>query len=268
MPLDERKVIARRAAQELFPGAVCNLGAGISTGIASIAAEEGVLDQVCLTNEQGMIGGAPAAGGDAGASRNYSAMVDQPYQFDFYDGGGLDLAFLSFAEVDAEGNVNVSRFGNRIVGPGGFINISQNARCVIFSGTLAAGALKISWPEGQTRIETDGLQKKFVEKVQQITFNGRYAIQQQQRVFYITERAVFRLSEGGVELIEVAPNVDLDRDIFDRMGFRPLVSPQLKTMSPGIFQPKPFGLSASLEGKPGKRIPVRFRDVDDRAAAN
>src|SRR3954454_8741990 len=213
LPLDARKVIARRAALELFPGAICNLGSGISTGIANVAAEEGVLDDVCLTNEQGLIGGAPASGGDAGAARNYAAIVDQPYQFDFYDGGGLDLAFLSFAEVDEGGNVNVSRFGDRIIGPGGFINISQNATCVIFSGTFTAGKSELAWPDGKMQIVRDGSQAKLVENVQQITYSGRYGSERHQRVLYVTERAVFRLGADGVELIEIAPGIDLERDV-------------------------------------------------------
>ena len=259
LPLDARKIIARRAALELFPGAICNLGAGISTGIANIAAEEGVLDEVCFTNEQGLIGGAPASGGDAGAAKNYAAIIDQPYQFDFYDGGGLDLAFLSFAEVDAEGNVNVSRFGNRIVGPGGFINISQNARAVMYSGTFTAGKSDIAWPDGQTRIAQDGAHSKFVAQVQQITYSGRYGAERGQRVLYLTERAVFRLGADGLELIEIAPGVDVDRDILSRMGFRPQVSPELRTMDARLFRPEPVGFADHLAGRPRRALPAHLR---------
>ncbi len=246
LPLDARKVIARRAALELFPGAICNLGSGICTGIANVAAEEEALDEVCLTNEQGLIGGAPASGGDAGASRNYAAMIDQPYQFDFYDGGGLDFAFLSFAEIDAEGNVNVSRFGGRIIGPGGFINISQNARCVVFCGTFTAGKSEIAWPGGMTAIARDGAMPKLVPQVEQITYSGRFGRERGQKVLYVSERAVFRLAETGLELIEIAPGVDVERDVLSRMGFRPQIAERLAIMDERLFLPPPMGLAADI----------------------
>ena len=168
LPFGPRKVIVRRAAMELFPGAICNLGAGVSTGLSTIAAEEGLLDAVHLTNEQGIIGGAPISGPDSGGGQNFAAMIEQPAQFDFYDGGGLDLAFLSFAEVDGQGNVNVSRFGDRIIGVGGFINISQNAKCVIFGGTLTAGDLDVMWERGKTIIRKEGRHRKFVPKLEDL----------------------------------------------------------------------------------------------------
>ena len=250
LPFDARKIVARRAAMELFPGAICNLGSGIFTGIANVAAEEDVLDEICLTNEQGMIGGAPASGGEAGASRNYAAMIDQPYQFDFYDGGGLDLAFLSFAEVDEQGNVNVSRFGNRIVGPGGFINISQNAKTAIFGGTFTAGKSELSWPDGKMKIASDGKGQKLVKAVEQITYSGSYGAQRGQRALYITERAVFQLGAGGVELIEIAPGVDVDRDVLARMGFKPKIAQNLKTMDARLFRPERMNLARDLASKP------------------
>ena len=185
-----------------------NLGFGVSNGIAPVAAEEGIHRDVTLTVEQGIVGGVPAGGNDAGAGHNYEAMVDQPYQFDFYDGGGLDVAFLSFAEVDAEGNVNVSRFGRVVNGPGGFVNISQGARKVVFSGTLTADGLEIG-PDGAggVRLVREGRTPKWVPAVQQITFSGRYARARGQEVMYVTDRAVFRLGPDGIELVEVAPGV-------------------------------------------------------------
>jgi propionate CoA-transferase len=246
LPLDARKVIARRAALELFPGAICNLGSGISTGIANVAAEEDVLDEVCLTNEQGLIGGAPASGGEAGASRNYAAMIDQPYQFDFYDGGGLDLAFLSFAEVDAQGNVNVSRFANRIIGPGGFINIAQNAKRVIFSGTFTAGRTEMGLTRGEMRIESDGAHRKFVQAVEQISYSGTYGRECDQPALYVTERAVFRLAKCGLELIEIAPGVDLERDVLQRMAFRPAIASTVRPMDARLFMPERMGLARDL----------------------
>jgi propionate CoA-transferase len=250
LPFSVRKIVARRAALELYSGAVCNLGSGISTGIAALAAEENAVDDVVLTNEQGLIGGMPASGNEPGAGRNYQAMVDQPYQFDFYDGGGIDLAFLSFAEVDEACNVNVSRFGDRIVGPGGFINISQNAKTMIFSGTFTAGGLDIGWANGKTHIAREGNEKKFVGKVQQVTYSGALAAQNGQRALYITERAVFRRNEAGrLELIEIAPGVDLERDILAQMQFRPDVSPALKEMDARIFRSEPMGLAALIAAK-------------------
>ncbi len=268
IPLDARKIIARRAALELFPGAVCNLGSGVSTNIANVAAEEGALQDVCLTNEQGMIGGAPAGGREAGASRNYAAMIDQPYQFDFYDGGGLDLAFLSFAEIDAQGNVNVSRFANRIIGPGGFINISQNAGRVIFSGTFTAGKSDIAWPGGVTVIKRDGDGRKFVKAVEQVTYSGSYARERGQPALYVTERAVFRLSGQGVELIEIAPGVELERDVLAKMEFRPIISPDLKLMDARLFRPEPLGLSAHLAAQPARAISSRLVEIGVTASSS
>ena len=250
LPLDVRKVIARRAALELFPDAICNLGSGVSTGIASIAAEEGVLDRVVLTNEQGLIGGAPATGNEPGASRNFHAMIDQPYQFDFYDGGGIDLAFLSFAEVDAACNVNVSRFGDRIIGPGGFINISQNAKKVVFSGTFTAGGLAVSWPNGITRIDTEGRERKFVAQVQQTSYSGGYAAERNQEVLFVTERAVFRRTAEGPELIEIAPGIDVARDVLAHMDLKPKLADRIAIMDERLFRPEPIGLEALLAAKP------------------
>jgi propionate CoA-transferase len=246
LPFGPRKVIVRRAAQELYPNAICNLGAGISTGLSTVAAEEGILDKVVLTNEQGIIGGAPITGKDSGGGQNFAAMIEQPYQFDFYDGGGLDLAFLSFAEVDPQGNVNVSRFGDKIVGVGGFINISANAKFVIFSGTLTAGDLDIQWKDGRIHIVGEGKHKKFVPQVEQICYNAAMARARGHKVLYVTERAVFVSSEQGLMLTEIAPGADLQRDIVGQMGFAPIISAQLREMDPRLFAPGLMGLDKDL----------------------
>jgi propionate CoA-transferase len=256
LPFNVRKIIARRAAMELRPNAICNLGAGVSTGIGNIAAEEGILDQITLTNEQGLNGGSPSS--DAGAAINYTSIVDQPYQFDFYDGGGLDLAFLSFAEVDNAGSVNVSRFGDRIIGVGGFVNISQNAKKVIFSGTMTAGGLELAVEDGELVIKNEGRHKKFVSTLQQVSYNGEFADQRGQEALYITERAVFRKKDGQLELVEIAPGVDLDRDILSQMDFAPLISPDLKLMDARLFQQEPMGLDDDLQSKPPLNIPSRL----------
>jgi propionate CoA-transferase len=262
LPFDARKVVARRAALELFPGAICNLGSGISTEIANVAAEEDVLGRVCLTNEQGLIGGAPASGLEAGASRNFEAMIDQPYQFDFYDGGGLDLAFLSFAEIDEAGNVNVSRFAGRIVGPGGFINISQNAKAVTFSGLFSAGKSELDFSGGRLRIVKEGPHRKFVRQVEQITYSGSYAQKRGQRALYVTERAVFQLNAEGVTLVEIAPGIDIERDILPNMAFRPLISPDLKEMDARLFRPERIGLDDYISRKAGKPLAARASRLD------
>jgi propionate CoA-transferase len=250
LPLDERGVIARRAALELRRGAVCNIGSGVCTGIGLVAAREDVLDLVTLTNEQGLTGGAPASGLDAGAARNYAAIVDQPYQFDFYDGGGIDIAFLSCVEIDRTGNVNITRFADRLVGVGGFINISQNAKKMVFGGSFTAGGLKVAVENGELRIVAEGRHSKFVESLAQISFSSKNAREGGQTVLYVTERAVFSLSSDGLTLIEIAPGIDLQKDVLDRIPFEIDVSPDLKTMAAEVFSDRSLGLQARLQSEP------------------
>lgn len=250
IPFDIRKVIARRAAMELFPGAVVNLGFGVSNGVSAVAAEEGFYRDLTLTVEQGVIGGVPAGGQDAGAGVNFDMMAHQPDQFDYYDGGGLDIAFLSFAEVDRDGNVNVSRYGNSVNGPGGFINISQGARKVVFSGTLTTDGLKIR-PDGAGGLvlDSDGAVEKWVPGVQQLTFNGKYACERGQQVLFVTDRAVFDLSADGIRLTEIAPGISLQDHVLARIGFPVRVAADLKLMDARLFRAEPMGLLAEFAAR-------------------
>ena len=250
LPLDVRKVIARRSLLEFPPGAICNLGFGISQLIGRVAWEEGITDQLTLTVEQGIFGGVPVAGNEGGAGFNYQALIDQPYMFDFYDGGGLDIASLSFAEVDAEGNVNVHAFEGRVRGPGGFPNISARTKRINFVGTLTAKGLELDIGEHGVRIVRDGELSKFVPKVREISFNGRLARERGQQVRYITDRAVFALEDDGLVLIEVAPGVDVERDVLGRIDFRPRVAENLREMDRRLYASGPMGLARGFGRAP------------------
>ena len=227
---------------ELTPDTVVNLGIGIPEVISLVANEEGIGSYMTMTVEAGPVGGVPEGGTGFGACVNPEAILDEGYQFDFYDGGGVDIAFLGLAQADKAGNINVSKFGPRIAGCGGFINITQNAKRVLFCGTFTAGGLKIKTGEGKLEILNEGKVKKFLDEVEQITFSGEYAIKTKQPVTYITERAVFELKEDGFYLTEIAPGVDLEKDILSLMEFKPKVDKNLKLMDERIFHDELMGL--------------------------
>ena len=250
LPLDERKIIARRGAFELKANSIVNLGIGMPEGVARVANEEKIIEYITLTAEPGVIGGLPNGGLNFGTATNMDCLINQCEQFDFYDGGGLDIAYLGAAEVDQEGNVNVSRYGTRLVGPGGFINISQNSKKIAFTGTFTAGELKIETGDGKVRIAKEGSAMKFIRRVEQKTFSGRYAASLNRPVLYITERCVFSLHKKGIELIEIAPGIDLKRDILDRMEFKPILNGTPRLMDERLFLPSPMGLKDDLLSLP------------------
>lgn len=240
MPLNERKIIARRASFGLKPGKVVNLGIGLPEGVASVAGEEGMLQYINLTTEPGVFGGLPAAGKDFGPATNADAIVEMNEMFDFYDGGGLDMCFLGAAQISPQGDVNVSRMSKeKLIGPGGFIDISQSTRNISFLCTFTAKGLGIEFDgdDGKITITKEGMIKKFVNEVYEKTFSGEEAVRRGQKVYYVTERAVFRrtASHDVIELIEIAPGVDLKKDILDQMEFEPIISPKLKEMDKRIF---------------------------------
>lgn len=255
MPLDHRKLIARRAAMELRAGQLVNLGVGVANGISYVALEEGVIDDITLTVEQGIFGGLPGIGLDSGTAINPGAIIDMSSQFDLYDGGALDFAGLSFAQVDAAGNVNVARIGDTPIGPGGFIDISQKASTVVFCGTFRGGGIRTTLTPSGISVDRDGAYGKFVERVDAISFNAGRAVAEGQRVLYVTERAVFRLSREGLELIEIAPGVDLQRDVLDLMPFRPAMSTPPAPMDARLFNPAPLGLRLPPAAR--RRSPAR-----------
>jgi propionate CoA-transferase len=234
LPLNARRIIAARVCDEIPHGSIVNLGIGMPEGVARIAAERGLLDKFTMTVESGPIGGIPASGLSFGASLYPQAVIDQPAQFDFYDGRGLDFAALGLAQADERGNVNVSRYGSKISGVGGFVNITQTAKRLVFCGTFTAGGLEVSIGDGKLKILKEGKVRKFVKKVEQVSYFARRALEIGQQVHYVTERAVFRLTDKGLELIETAPGIDLDTHVTAFMDFKPLMR-SIKTMPEYIF---------------------------------
>jgi propionate CoA-transferase len=257
MPLDIRKIIARRAFFGLKPNTIVNLGIGLPEGVASVAAEEGLLEYITLSTEPGVFGGLPASGHSFGPAYNAASLMEMNQMFDFYDGGGLDMCFLGAAEVSPAGDVNVSRMSkDRLTGPGGFIDISQSTRSICFMTSFTAKGLKVSTADGKLNIESEGAVKKLVSEIYETTFSGDEAVRRGQKVFYVTERAVFRRSreKDVIELIEIAPGVDLQRDILDQMDFMPAIHSNLEKMDPRIFKNKKMSAAGDFFGSLEERI--------------
>jgi propionate CoA-transferase len=252
LPFDDRMFILRRATLELMEHSVVNLGIGIPDRLATVAAHEGVTDMLTLTTEVGAVGGVPAGWPNFGMTYNAEAFVCHPNMFDWYDGGGIDTAFLGLGEIDKFGNVNVSKFNGRPIGCGGFINITTSSKNIVFCGTFTTGGLKVAAEDGKVKILQEGNHKKFLDHVEQITFSGKYAAKNNKPILYVTERAVFKLINGEVTLIEIAPGINLEKDILAHMDFKPAISPDLKPMPAEIFYPEWGKLKQHIEAKRGK----------------
>lgn len=233
--ISAREIIGKRAFMELKKGDVVNIGIGVPEEVAKEAEKNNFNQFITLTVEPGAIGGIPQSGIKFGSSYNPECIIDQLTQFDFYDGGGLDISFLGMAECDKHGNINVSRFGNKIPGCGGFINITQNSKRTVFCGTFTAGGLDINVQDGKLEIISEGKNIKFVNNVSQVTFSGEFASQNSKDVLYITERCVFKLFEDGLHLIEIAPGVDVENDVIRLMDFIPIIDNELKVMDESCF---------------------------------
>lgn len=233
MPLDERKVIARRCAMEVTSGAVLNLGVGISANVGNILSEEGCVDQVTMASESGMIGGVPCPLPNFGSSYNPECTMEHNATFDMIDGGALTMTCLGLGECDESGNVNVSKFGPRLTGPGGFIDITNATPKVVFCGTFV-GKAKYAVGDGKLTILQEGTIKKFLKNVEQITFAGQYT-KKGQDVLYVTERCVFKLIDGKMTLVEIAPGMDVEKDILAHMDFVPEIAANLKEMDAKLF---------------------------------
>lgn len=250
IPLTVRKVIGRRSLMFLTPDTVINVGTGIPNDvIGPILAEEDIMEDVTITVESGIYGGIPAGGIDFGISRNPQALIPHDRQFEYYNGAGIDFTFMGAGEMDQFGNVNATRMGDRAPGAGGFVDITSTARNVVFCSTFTGGGLDVDFSEDGIQIRKEGRIQKLVNEVQQISYNGKIAAKQGQHMYFVTERAVFQLTKDGPVLIEIAKGVDLQKDVLDRMGFQPLIAPELKIIPTAIYNQGTFGLKEYLNNQ-------------------